>query len=73
MIIPLLIVCSIFCISEAIKEKNKLSLFGYICYLLAEFIDAFSLFNIEYKFGIVVTIVFLELLGTILLLIDFII
>ncbi len=41
--------------------------------MLAEFIDAFSLFGIEYKFCIMVTIIFLEILGVILLLIDFII
>lgn len=58
MIIPLLIFCNTFFISEAIKEKNKLSLLGHTCYILVEFINTFSLFDIKVKFKIMVSMVF---------------
>lgn len=75
MITPILIVCSMFCINTAIEERKKLNFVGYLCYLLSGIIDSFSLFNINYKSSIIITniVISLELLGTILLLINFII
>ncbi len=72
MITALIIACCTFGISESIKEQNKLNLFGYICYALAQFIDAFNLFNIELGFKVNAMILSLEIVGTLLLLINLI-